>query len=199
MEENSVGVLDLPNRANLLSSLTILALRFASSLAHPEVTCKAMSRSVMDTLSSIMKSFPGWTPGNQWVFIMPKNCDLGQTLVTFAVPWLRWRPVVGETAMVHGWRRGRGDPERHGRLFSIKVLFLVLVPIGRASTVPKNWEFVRVCTICTSPYPYKNWPSYHKIVLNRTFVDALVFLSVQQWNMNETSLEFQILISSRRQ
>ena len=43
----------------------------------------------------------------------------------------------------------------------------------RASTVPKNWEFVRVCTICTSPYPYKNWPSYHKIVLNRTFVDAL--------------------------
>ena len=26
----------------------------------------------------------------------------------------------------------------------------------RASTVPKNWEFVRVCTICTSPYPYKN-------------------------------------------
>ena len=127
MEENSVGVLDLPNRANLLSSLTILALRFASSLAHPEVTCKAMSRSVTDTLSSIMKSFPGWTPGNQWVFIMPKNCDLGQTLVTFAVPWLRWRPVVWETAMVHGWRRGRGDPERHGRLFQIKVLFKVLL------------------------------------------------------------------------
>jgi len=43
----------------------------------------------------------------------------------------------------------------------------------RASTVPKNWKFVRVCTICTSPYPYKNRPSYRKIVLNRTFVDAL--------------------------
>ena len=56
MEENSVGVLDLPNRANLLSSFTILALKFASSLAHPEVTCKAMSKSVMDTLSSIMES-----------------------------------------------------------------------------------------------------------------------------------------------
>ena len=24
-----------------------------------------------------------------------------------------------------------------------------------ASTVPKNWEFVQGCTICTSPYPYK--------------------------------------------
>ena len=57
MEENSVGVLDLPNRTNLLSSFTILVLKFASSLSHPEVTCKAMSRSVMDTLSSIMK-FP---------------------------------------------------------------------------------------------------------------------------------------------
>ena len=44
---------------------------------------------------------------------------------------------------------------------------------SRASTRTKNWEFVRVCTICTSPYPYKNWPSYRKIVLNRTFVDAL--------------------------
>ena len=43
----------------------------------------------------------------------------------------------------------------------------------RASTVTKNWKFVRVCTICTSPYPYKNRPSYRKIVLNRTFVDAL--------------------------
>ena len=28
--------------------------------------------------------------------------------------------------------------------------------VARASTRTKNWEFVRVCTICTSPYPYKN-------------------------------------------
>ena len=46
----------------------------------------------------------------------------------------------------------------------------------RASTWTKNWKFVRVCTICTSPYPYKNRPSYRKIVLNRTFVDALLTL-----------------------
>ena len=38
--------------------------------------------------------------------------------------------------------------------------------LTRASTVTKNWKFVRVCTICTS--------SYRKIVLNRTFVDALL-------------------------
>ena len=34
-------------------------------------------------------------------------------------------------------------------------------------------KFVRVCMICTSPYPYKNRPSYRTIVLNRTLVDAL--------------------------
>ena len=45
---------------------------------------------------------------------------------------------------------------------------------SRASTITKNWEFVQVCTICTSPYPYKNRPLYHKIVLNRTFVDAIL-------------------------
>ena len=56
-----------------------------------------------------------------------------------------------------------------GELFAFSALL-----VSRASTVPKNQEFVRVCTICTSPYPYKNRPSYRKIVLNRTFVDALV-------------------------
>ena len=45
--------------------------------------------------------------------------------------------------------------------------------MGREKETWKINKVVRVFTICMRPYPYKNPPLYRKIVLNRTFVDAL--------------------------
>ena len=64
-------------------------------------------------------------------------------------------------------------------------MFIWLRNMTRASTVPKNCEFVRVRTISTSPYPYKNRPPYWYEGQNRTKVDALILI--------ETLLESQIL------